>query len=71
MTAFPIAEVLLDRAIPFVFVTGYDDVAIMPTSMRKAPVIVKPVPFANLQAALTTLALSPRPAVMPSAEALR
>jgi len=43
----------------------------MPTSMRKAPVIVKPVPFANLQAALTTLALSPRPAVMPSAEALR
>jgi two-component SAPR family response regulator len=57
MTALPIAEVLLDRAIPFVFVTGYDDFTVVPTSMRDAPVVRKPVPFANLQAALAALAL--------------
>jgi two-component SAPR family response regulator len=57
MTALPIAEVLLDRTIPFVFVTGYDDFTVVPVSMRHAPIVRKPVPFADLQAALAALAL--------------
>ena len=57
MTALPIAEVLLDRAIPFVFVTGYDEFTVVPASMRNAPIVRKPVPFASLQAALAALAL--------------
>jgi two-component SAPR family response regulator len=57
MTALPIAEVLLDRAIPFVFATGYDEFTVVPASMRNAPIVRKPVPFADLQAALAALAL--------------
>jgi two-component SAPR family response regulator len=57
MTALPIAEVLLGRAIPFVFATGYDDFTVVPASMRNAPVVRKPVPFAALTTALAALAL--------------
>lgn len=57
MTALPVAEVLQARAVPFVFVTGYDDFTVVPASMHNAPLVRKPVLFANLQAALATLAL--------------
>ncbi len=66
MTALPIAEALLVRTIPFVFVTGYDDFTAMPLSMRKAPVVRKPVPFDALRTALGALALrSPSPCASP------
>ena len=66
MTALPIAEALLLRTIPFVFVTGYDDFTAMPVSMRHAPVVRKPVPFDALRTALVALALrSPWPSASP------
>jgi two-component SAPR family response regulator len=54
--ALPIAEALHLRAIPFVFVTAYDDPA-MPAAMRTAPIIRKPVPFDALRTALALLPL--------------
>ena len=66
MTALPIAEALLVRTIPFVFVTGYDDFTTMPVSMRGAPFVRKPVSLDALQTALATLAVrSPSPCASP------
>ena len=65
-TALPIAEALLARTVPFVFVTGYDDFTAMPVSMQKAPIVRKPVPFDALRNALGALALrSPSPGASP------
>jgi CheY-like chemotaxis protein len=41
---FPIAEILLERGVPFVFATAYaDDDRLFPPSLRTAPRLAKPV----------------------------
>jgi CheY-like chemotaxis protein len=40
---FPIALVLRRRGVPFVFLTGYDDEAIIPVELRPARRLGKPV----------------------------
>jgi DNA-binding response OmpR family regulator len=40
---FPVADALQRRGIPFVFLTGYDDSAIFPESLRNARRLSKPV----------------------------
>ena len=39
---FPVAELLRERGIPFVFLTGYDDSEIIPPALREVPRISKP-----------------------------
>ena len=39
----PIALVLRQRGVPFVFLTGYDDEAIIPVELRPARRLGKPV----------------------------
>ena len=39
---FPICDVLVRRAIPFCFVTGYSHLDLIPGQYREAPVIAKP-----------------------------
>jgi DNA-binding LytR/AlgR family response regulator len=39
---FPLAEMLQAKGVPFVFVTGYADRAVVPASLRGVPVVVKP-----------------------------
>ena len=41
--SFAIADVLRTRNIPFVFVTGYRDLSIVPCALRTAPRLDKPV----------------------------
>jgi len=40
---FPIAAALLERAIPFLFLTGYDNDMSIPAEFRHAPRLSKPV----------------------------
>lgn len=40
---FPIALALLDRGVPFMFLTGYDDAGVIPTELRPTPRLGKPI----------------------------
>ena len=39
---FPLAEMLQAKGVPFVFVTGYTDRAVVPDSLHGVPVLIKP-----------------------------
>jgi CheY-like chemotaxis protein len=45
---FPVAAALAERSVPFVFLTGYDDPAIIPAEFAKRPVLSKPLDEARL-----------------------
>lgn len=45
---FPIARILADRGVPFIFITGYDDVSVIPPEFRDRPRLSKPVEDAKL-----------------------
>jgi DNA-binding response OmpR family regulator len=40
---FPIAEALKGRGVPFVFLTGYDSLTVIPDELRATPRLGKPV----------------------------
>jgi DNA-binding response OmpR family regulator len=46
--SFPIAVTLAERGIPFLFLTGYDDVSVMPAEFRTVHRILKPFDFNEL-----------------------
>jgi len=48
--SFPIAVTLAERGIPFLFITGYDDVSVMPEQFRTVQRILKPFDFDELVA---------------------
>lgn len=39
---FPLAETLVTRAVPFIFLTGYDE-AVLPRTWRDRPILEKPL----------------------------
>ena len=45
---FPVAELLRERGVPFVFLTGYDDIEIIPSALREVPRITKPFDNRNV-----------------------
>ena len=45
---FPIAAALRARSVPFLFLTGYDDQALVPAEYHQAPRLSKPVDEARL-----------------------
>ena len=47
---FPIARVLCERKVPFLFVTGYADAAMIPPELRSASRLTKPFRLAELGA---------------------
>lgn len=49
---FPVCAILKMRKIPFVFMTGYDDLSIIPLEFRSAPVVSKPFFEGELRAAI-------------------
>jgi two-component SAPR family response regulator len=53
-TVFPLAELLIERGVPFVFLTGYGRIDI-PADMRAAPRLQKPVSEDDLMGALQPL----------------
>src|SRR5262249_38677888 len=48
--SFPIAVTLAERGIPFLFLTGYDDISVMPEEFRTVHRILKPFDFNDLVA---------------------
>ena len=52
--AFPIADALLERGVPFVFVTGYDTLD-LDSRYQKITRCEKPLVFRKLERALTSL----------------
>ena len=40
--SFPVADTLAERGVPFLFVTGYSDLEVLPSRFRKAPMMHKP-----------------------------
>ena len=63
--SYPVAEVLLDRNIPFLFATGYGTAG-LPDILRKVPVLGKPFMLPQLARALT-LAIEAPPSTHPGA----
>ena len=53
-SAFPVAEVLIARSIPFIFATGYGERG-LPDAYRGRPVLQKPFTKDDLERMLKTL----------------
>ncbi len=51
----PVAEILRDRGVPFVFLTGYSDPLVLPREFRDVPMLVKPFREGELSAAISEL----------------
>lgn len=49
---FPIARVLSDRGIPYIFVTGYDSTSMIPPEFARVPRLAKPVETSHLATAI-------------------
>jgi CheY-like chemotaxis protein len=52
LTSYPVAEVLVERRIPFVFTTGYGSTHFIPPRFSAAPVVRKPYGMDALAEAL-------------------
>ena len=48
---FPVARLLRERGVPFMFLTGYDDCSIVPVAFQDEPRLSKP--FDRLEVAVT------------------
>ena len=56
-TCFPVATALAERAVPFFFLTGYDNLALIPAEFAARTVLPKPLDAARLiELAATTFA---------------
>jgi two-component SAPR family response regulator len=51
-TSFPIAELLLERGVPFVFISGYDLESAFPPELRTVERVAKPVDARRLAQAM-------------------
>jgi DNA-binding response OmpR family regulator len=52
---FPVCAALDARRIPFIFLTGYGDLSMIPTTLRSVPVICKPFESGEMKSALATM----------------
>ena len=51
-TSFPVAECLVQRAVPFIFTTGYGDSTMFPAHFLNVPIVRKPYAIEYLARAL-------------------
>ena len=52
---FPVCAILDARRIPFIFLTGYGDLSMIPVELRSTPVICKPFESREMKSALATM----------------
>jgi DNA-binding response OmpR family regulator len=57
---FPVAELLAERGVPFLLLSGYGDVA-LPGDRRHWPICAKPFNLHDLVSTLSRLVAAPRP----------
>ena len=67
-TSAPIADELIARKVPFAFVTGYSDTAVLPEHLRKMPRLSKPYVLADVRRIIARL-LEDQPGLCRSASA--
>jgi PAS domain S-box-containing protein len=67
-TSAPIADELIARKVPFAFVTGYSDIAVLPEHLRKMPRLSKPYVLADVRRIIARL-LEDQPGLRGSASA--
>jgi DNA-binding NtrC family response regulator len=60
--SYPVADLLLERGIPFLFTTGYGDAHLIPVRFANVPVVHKPYSIEGLADALARCILSSRKA---------
>jgi DNA-binding response OmpR family regulator len=53
--SFPLCEILADRGIPYLFLTGVDELAVIPPDLREVPLLYKPFKESEMSAALNTM----------------
>jgi PAS domain S-box-containing protein len=58
-TSAPIADALIARKVPFAFVTGYSDTAVLPEHLRAMPRLSKPYVLADVRRLIARLLDSP------------
>lgn len=58
---FPVVEALVERGLPFLFLTGYDNKRVIPPQYRSVPRLSKPVDPAKMSAAIAAN-FTPQPA---------
>ena len=63
-TSAPIADRLLARNVPFAFVTGYSDTAMLPEHLRAMPRLIKPYGLSDVQRILAGLLDEATPPVL-------
>lgn len=52
---FPVCAILDSRRIPFIFLTGYGDLSMIPVELRSVPVICKPFESGEMKSALAMM----------------
>ena len=58
-SAFPIAEELMRRGIPFIFMTGYDE---LPADFARKPFLTKPFDYAEVRTRMRSVFVEQQPA---------
>jgi len=69
-TSAPIADQLLARNVPFAFVTGYSDTAMLPEHLRTMPRLIKPYALPDVQRVLAGLLNEGTPVLRPCSSPL-
>ena len=50
--SFPICSILEERHIPYLFLTGFDKLSVIPSEFREVPLLCKPFDEADMEVAL-------------------
>jgi len=53
--SFPVCSILVERRIPFLFLTGYGELSVIPTEYRSVPLLSKPFQLDKMRELLRVL----------------
>lgn len=53
--SFPVCTILAARSIPYLFLTGFDELSVIPSAFRDVPLLCKPFREDEMDAALTKM----------------
>lgn len=56
--SFPVCAILAERSIPYLFLTGFDELSVIPPEFRDVPLLSKPFLEADMAAALNNMLIA-------------